>query len=119
MIAKLAAQIGMAILPAVLRALLRIVPVERIAAWALNWLLGKVDASNIDRARVTAIHLSELAKVFADALEDHSLTEEEVKGAAGRYAIARRALIDEWARGRSAKLLEGVLNGADHDGKIN
>lgn len=113
MIGKLIAKAGMAILPAILRALLRIVPVERVAAWSLNWMLGKVDGHNIDRARKTAEHLAELSQVFADALADHHLTEEEIHGACGRYAIARRALIDEWARGKSAKPLERVLNGAD------
>ena len=113
MIGKVIAKLGAAVLPWVLKALLRAVPVERVVAWALNWLLGKIDAGNIERARVSARHLAQLADVFADALEDHRLTEAEIVGAAGRYAVARRALIDEWARGKSAKPLERVLNGAD------
>ena len=106
MIGSILLKIGMAILGAL--------PLERIAAYAVNRLLARIErGGDVDKAAKTAEHLLELANVFADALADRQMTPEEARRCFDLTASVRLEIIGEWARGRSAKNLEKVLNGAD------
>ena len=84
-------------------------PIERIIAALLNKWIAKIDDTNIDKARKTANHLSELSALFDDILADKQVSPEEVGQMRWVVMRARERLLAAWARGADAKALQTAL----------
>ena len=84
-------------------------PIERILAALLNKWIAKIDPDNIDKARKTAEHLSELSGLFNDILRDESVTVEEITKLKESVILARKELLAAWALGKDAKVIQAEL----------
>jgi len=90
-------------------ALFSALPVERILAALLNNWIDRIDSGNIDKARCTATHLSEIAALFSDILADKQLTPAELEQARVSVIKARESLLAAWAVGASSKDTQAAL----------
>ena len=84
-------------------------PIERILAVLLNKWINKIDPNNIEKARKTAEHLSELSGLFNDILRDESVTAQELTNLREAVILARKELLAAWALGRDAKVIQNEL----------
>ena len=78
-------------------------PIERILAALLNKWVDRINPANIDKARKTAEHLSELSGLFNDILADKAVSPEEVSAMKDAVIRARERLLAAWAVGADAK----------------
>jgi hypothetical protein len=101
MLTSVLIKLGMAIFSAL--------PIERILAALLNKWIAKLDPDNIDKARKTAEHLSELSGLFNDILRDESVTVEEITKLKESVILARKELLAAWALGQDAKSIQAEL----------
>jgi hypothetical protein len=101
MLTSVLIKLGMAIFSAL--------PIERILAALLNKWINRIDPNNIERARKTAEHLSELSGLFNDILKDESLTAAELTQLKDEIILARKELMAAWALGKNAKLIQNEL----------
>jgi len=97
-------------------------PIERILAALLNKWIGKLEGSKVDaaadiaaKAGNTAKHLAELSALFADILQDRSVGAEEVGMMRDQVARLRKAILDIWAKGETAKAQQAMLTGLGVD----
>ena len=84
-------------------------PIERILAALLNKWIGKLDPKNIDKARKTAEHLSELSGLFSDILKDESVSAQELTNLREAVILARKELLAAWALGKDAGVIQNDL----------
>ena len=84
-------------------------PIERILAALLNKWVDRINPSNIDKARKTAEHLSELSGLFNDILADKAVSPEEVSAMQESVIRARERLLAAWAVGADAKATQVEL----------
>lgn len=95
---------------------LRTIPLERLAAWALTWALGRIGDTRtaIGRAQLarlsqTARHLAELGELVEHIAEDRTVTETEAGDARTYLASLRADLLELWGAGVPAKETQGTL----------
>lgn len=93
-------------------AALAALPVERIVAALLNAVVQRLDEGNVEKARKSAEHLSELAELFSDVLADRTVTEFEVRAMRSAVMDARARLLANWAAGQSGRHIQAGLAGA-------
>jgi hypothetical protein len=91
-------------------------PIERILAVLLNKWIGKIEGGKVDaaadiaaKAGKTAEHLAELSALFADILKDRAVGAEEVGMMRDTVSKMRKALLDIWSRGETAKATQSAL----------
>ena len=84
-------------------------PIERILAALLNKWISRIDPNNIEKARKTAEHLSELSGLFNDILKDETVSATELTELKEEIILARKELIAAWALGKDAKVLQNDL----------
>jgi len=94
--------------------LLTKVPLERLVAYGLNYLLDKLtskDASMELYQRVikTIGHIAEALAVSQALLVDGKISEDEAQYAAGFSGDLRKKLLELWANGESGKEIEAQL----------
>jgi hypothetical protein len=90
-------------------AALSALPVERIVAALLNAVMQRLDEGNVEKARKSAEHLSELAELFSDVLADRTVTEFEVCAMRSAVMDARERLLANWAAGQSGRHIQAGL----------
>lgn len=100
-LAPILAKLGLALLSAL--------DVQRVVAMLLNRLLDKVSPANIEKARKTSEHLAELSTLFADILDDKTVSGDEVNRLQAAVIAARARLLDTWADGRDGKATQVAL----------
>ena len=93
-------------------AALSALPVERIVAALLNAVMQRLDEGNVEKARKSAEHLSELAELFSDVLADRTVTEFEVCAMRSAVMDARARLLANWAAGQTGRHIQARLAGA-------
>jgi len=91
-------------------------PIERILAVLLNKWIGKLEGGKVDKAAdiaakagKTAEHLAELSALFSDILKDRAVGAEEVGMMRDTVSKLRKALLDIWAKGDTAKVEQAQL----------